>query len=217
MTKIALLLLLGASIVSADELNVNKQLNKDVEVKQKLLIKQQEKNRKIKQEITVLTETVNRITGIEKDKGQKQSMNKLLYFNPLDGSHKIDKFGSSNKSQFAKYENSTLLIENNDPKKKANVCGKWLKVPEGKKILFSVFIKAENVTGKQIKFGLMIDNSKGEHNWPSARIGVGTFDWYKVSFSTVVPFGVNRCLLFYGLESGTGKVYFKDIKVEIIE
>jgi hypothetical protein len=176
MTKITLMLLLGASIVSAGELDINKQVKKDVEVKPK-----------------------------------------LLYFNSLDGSQKVDKFGSSNKSEFARYENSTLLIENNDPQKKANVCGKWLKIPEGKKILFSVLVKAENVTSKQIKFGLMINDSKGKRKWPSARIGTGTFGWRKVSFSTVVPLGVNRCLLFYGLQSGTGKVYFKDIKVVIIE
>lgn len=217
MTKIAFLLLLGASIVSADELEVNKELAKNVEVKQKLLRKQREKNKKLKQKIAVLTETENRITTTKKDKVQKKSIRKLLYFNPLDGSRKIDKFGSSNKAAFAKYENSTLLIENNDPKSRKNICGKWLAVPEGKKISFSVLVKAENVNGAQIKFGLMINNSKGKQNWPSAKIGTGTFDWHKVSFSTEVPFGVDRCLLFYGLESGTGKVYFRDIKVEIIK
>ncbi len=218
MRKITILLLLGTSIVSANELDVNKQLKKDVKVKRNLLIEQQENNSRLKQKTAALTETADSIAGIKKGKVQ-QNIRKLFYSNPLDGSQKIDKTAASSRLPFARYVDSTLLIENNDPKAGRNYCSKWLKkLPEGKKIIFSIWVKAENVKTKNIKFGIMIGKGKDKgNNWPSARIGSGSFDWNKVSFSTVVPFGVKSCLLFYGLQGGTGKVYFKDLKVEIIE
>jgi hypothetical protein len=217
MLKIIIVLLFGISIVSANELDVNKQLKKVVKTKQEQLFRKQKKNRRAQKEIAVLTKTIDKINGIKTN--EKQTIKKILYFNPLDGSRKIEKYGSSSKLPFAKYVNSTLLIESCKPQtgKKRTVCGRWLKVPEGKTIVFSIWVKAENVTGTQIKFGLMISNGKGKYKWPAANVGAGSFDWYKVSFSTVIPFGAKRCLLMYGLEKGIGKVYFKDLKMEVID
>jgi len=98
---------------------------------------------------------------------------------------------------------------------KRSVVHRWLgdKVRPGSKYRFECMMKAEDVKGcEHIKFGGFVGVTGGSTQWPSSSVGAGTFDWRKVSFDYLVPAG-GRFTLLYGIESGYGKVWVKDVKV----
>lgn len=95
----------------------------------------------------------------------------------------------------------------------------WLSgMKVGAKYRCECLMAAEDVKGcKHIKFGAMVGVPGQTTQWPAASVGAGTFQWRKVSFDYVFPSGASFCLL-YGIESGTGKVTVKDVKVfEVVE
>ena len=98
---------------------------------------------------------------------------------------------------------------------KRSVVHRWLgdKVKPGSKYRFECMMKAEDVKGcENIKFGGFVGVTGGSTQWPSSPVGAGTFDWRKVSLDYLVPAG-GRLTLLYGIESGYGKVWVKDVKV----
>ena len=99
--------------------------------------------------------------------------------------------------------------------KDASACvHRWLTLSEGRRYRFFAGVRAEDVQGTNVKFGLMVPMpNNGPTQWPSASVGSGTFDWRDVSFDYDLPAGVTSVLLLYGLESGSGKVEFRDVTV----
>ncbi|MCX7048088.1 MAG: cellulase family glycosylhydrolase [Candidatus Sumerlaeota bacterium] len=80
-------------------------------------------------------------------------------------------------------------------------------------------VKAENVSQPPqpwngIKFMAPIDAPSGRQ-WPQAGVGVGSFDWKKVSFSVRVPPDATAMSLNLGLESVSGKVWFDDVRIVV--
>ena len=87
-------------------------------------------------------------------------------------------------------------------------------------VLFcSALIKADNVSEKPqpyngVKFMVPIVTPDGRE-WPAAKIGTGSFDWQKVSFTVRVPADATAMRLCLGLEAVTGKVWFDDVRIVV--
>ena len=84
---------------------------------------------------------------------------------------------------------------------------------------FSAMIKAENVSEKPqpyngVKFMAPIVAPDGRE-WPAAKIGTGSFDWQRFSFTVRVPADATRLTLCLGLEAVTGKVWFDDVRIVV--
>ena len=87
---------------------------------------------------------------------------------------------------------------------------------------FSAQIKAENISKPPAghlggKFGLMVSRNDGKTEWPAATIGGGSFDWKQVSFTADIPYGVRSVAIMLGLQGVTGRILFRDLKVEYAE
>ena len=100
----------------------------------------------------------------------------------------------------------------------------WLKTDDvaGAKVRFSAQIKAENISKPPAghlggKFGLMVSRNDGKTEWPAATIGGGSFDWKQVSFTADIPYGVRSVAIMLGLQGVTGRILFRDLKVEYAE
>ena len=84
-------------------------------------------------------------------------------------------------------------------------------------VQFSARVKAQDVSRKPkpyngVKFMAPIVTDQ-EKSWPAADMGVGTFDWQRVTFRTIVPDDAKQVSLVVGLEAVTGKAWFDDIRV----
>ncbi len=101
---------------------------------------------------------------------------------------------------------------------------RWLDLPEGETVLFSVMIRTENVTrnppgnhwfGAVWKAMVQID---GKNTWPGAPATVGTTPWHRVSFKVDVPLGKKvSARIGLGLDSATGTVYYRDLTVRLLK
>lgn len=114
----------------------------------------------------------------------------------------------------AAFETDSERLIEVPPGGKRNVVHRWIgeRVKPGSKYRFECLMKAEDVKGcEHVKFGGFVAVKGGKTQWPSASIGAGTFGWRRVSFDYLVPAGGNFCLV-YGIESGSGKVWVKDVK-----
>lgn len=96
---------------------------------------------------------------------------------------------------------------------KATCVHRWMTLDEGRRYRFTAEVRAEDVKGVNVKFGLMVPQRSGKTLWPSASVGTGSFDWRTVSFDFEIPSGAGNVLLLYGLEGGTGKVEFRNVTV----
>lgn len=96
---------------------------------------------------------------------------------------------------------------------KSKCVQRWMTLDEGRRYRFVAEAKAEDVEGTSVKFGLMVSLPSGKVLWPAASVGSGTFDWRQVSFDFEMPSGAASVLLLYGLESGSGRVEFRDVTV----
>jgi endoglucanase len=84
-------------------------------------------------------------------------------------------------------------------------------------VQFSARIKAENVSRKPrpfngVKFMAAIVTDQ-EKTWPAADLDVGSYDWRKVVFRTLIPDDARQINLVIGLEAVSGKAWFDDIHV----
>ncbi len=92
----------------------------------------------------------------------------------------------------------------------------------GEKIKVTALVKAEEIS-KPLKhyqggrLGLMITDSNGKRLWPAAQIGGGSFDWKEVSFTASVPVGIKGISVMLGLQGATGKILYRDLKIEVVE
>jgi hypothetical protein len=89
----------------------------------------------------------------------------------------------------------------------------WLKLAPGRTYRCEADVKCENLVGtRNLKFGAYAPVAGASPNWPSANVGAGTFDWTPVAFEYAVPHG-GGFMLSYGPGGGTGKVWFRNVKV----
>ncbi|NLG12857.1 MAG: hypothetical protein GX561_01475 [Lentisphaerae bacterium] len=98
---------------------------------------------------------------------------------------------------------------------------KWIELKPGATYEFNATIKAENVTGTKIKFGLMVPLNTGKTDWPDASVGDKTFDWSHATFTYKVPFTSKGTLLMCGIYAGkpdiVGETWFKNLTIHEIK
>ena len=90
---------------------------------------------------------------------------------------------------------------------------RWIKLDEGRHYRFRAEVRAEDVKGTVVKFGLMVPRPDGDTRWAVADIGAGTFDWRPVTFDYTMPVGSSSALFLYGLEAGSGTAGFRNVTV----
>ena len=216
---VAPFLLLGAD---NDELALNRQLKAEVARERKELQAAQEKNREAKRSIETLEQTIAAINGKPAAPAARPAA-RLLFANPFN--ENFTGFWRNPK------ESDAAIIDVGDEKALRITAAEGVKsaciqrafaVPEGCTLRLSVKIKAEKVlryaplghTGT--KFMLMVTKD-GKATWPDAPSQQGSFDWTEQSFQPDIPFGVKQVHLVLGLQGASGTVYFKDLKVEVLE
>ncbi len=89
----------------------------------------------------------------------------------------------------------------------------------GCRLMFTGMVRAENVSQKPqpwngVKFMAAIVAESGRQ-WPQAELGVGTFEWQRVSFPVYIPRDATEMTLYLGLEAVSGKAWFDDIQVKV--
>ena len=91
---------------------------------------------------------------------------------------------------------------------------RWVDVREGGLYRCKASVRAADVRGtRSVKFGAMLVCPDGAKKWPSAKLGVGSYDWTDVAFEFIVPAGCRKSMILYGLEGGEGTVEFKDVRI----
>lgn len=91
----------------------------------------------------------------------------------------------------------------------------------GMRLRCTVKAKGENISKPPVqwgggKFQLWVKTPEKSY-WPDAGIGGGTFDWRPLTFFYDVPFDATAITLFLGLEKVSGSIYFRDLRVEVVE
>lgn len=92
---------------------------------------------------------------------------------------------------------------------------------QGARVFISGNVKAENVSAKPhswngIKLMLVVTDGSGYSVYPQATIDVGTFTWVNKGFTITLSTSAQSAHFTLGLEGVTGKVWFDDIKIELI-
>lgn len=119
--------------------------------------------------------------------------------------------------------NALWIAVDPDETKKDRRVGFRLPVGElaGSKLRCTIQAKGENISKPPVhwaggKFQLWVKTPEKSY-WPDAGIGGGTFDWKTLTFFYDVPFDATGIVLFIGLESVSGTICFRDLKVEVVE
>lgn len=91
----------------------------------------------------------------------------------------------------------------------------------GTKLAVKASVKGDNVSKPLNSWNgvkLMI-HAKGAFGdiYPQASIPYGTFDWTATNFSTYIPADADTAKLVLGLEESSGKVYFDNLEIKVIE
>ncbi len=91
----------------------------------------------------------------------------------------------------------------------------------GKRVLCSVEAKGENIAAPKqpwngAKFLLAL-SSPGAQDWPQGKMKTGTFSWEKTSFPVNVAFDVDQAKLHLGFQDSYGKLYCRNLKVEVTD
>lgn len=199
----------------------NRQLKSELAGERKALEAAQEKNRADRNSITTLEQTIARVKGAVPVPAAAPAA-RLLFANSFQ--ENFNDFGRNpEKCDAAIVEvggGKALRLVSADGK---GAClQRGFAVPEGATLLLSVKMKAENVARLKplsftgTKFMLMVTKD-GKTVWPEVAPQQGSFDWTEQSFRQEIPFGVKNVVLVLGLQGATGTVYFKDLKVEVLE
>jgi hypothetical protein len=90
----------------------------------------------------------------------------------------------------------------------------------GTRVRGTVQVRAENVSQKPnswngIKFMLVVKTPAGTQ-YPQAELDTGSFDWRRAGVMTRIPADAQSVLLVAGLEKVTGKVWFDDLRISLI-
>jgi len=91
----------------------------------------------------------------------------------------------------------------------------------GKTVEFTATVKGENILEPKDawnggKFMLSIE-TPDKKDWPAAGIKKGSFDWETVKFKKQIPADAKSLVLTLGLQDSGGKIYFRDVKAEVVE
>ncbi len=225
MRKTLLLFLSAAAFLRLgagnDELAQNRQLKSELAGERKELQAAQEKNRAARSSIGTLEQTIAGIDGTAAAPAAQPAA-RLLFAYPFQ--ENFSGFGRNPKECDASIvdagDGKALRIASADGKQACLQRG--FAVPEGSTLRLSVKMKAEKVVRLKLlghtgtKFMLMVTKD-GKTVWPEAMPQQGSFDWTEQSFQQDIPFGVKNVVLVIGLQGATGAVYFKDLKVEVVE
>ncbi len=116
---------------------------------------------------------------------------------------------------------SALLME---AKERGNTTAGVKIAPEklaGKQVTVSAQIRGEDIsqpkeTWNGGKFQLNYKTADKEF-WPQANVPRGSYDWQAIEFVFKCPADVKSANLVMGLQDSTGKIYFRDVKIETEE
>jgi len=131
----------------------------------------------------------------------------------MEGARKFPPVERERQSEIRAFEAGVSKTVEKAAGDKSNCVHRWMTLDEGRRYRFRAEVRAEDVKGADIKFGLMVPRPSGSSDWPSASVGSGSFEWRLVSFDYLMPSGSSSVLLLYGLEGGSGKVEFRDVTV----
>lgn len=100
---------------------------------------------------------------------------------------------------------------------------RWLDVKKivGKKLTCSIKVKGDDISKPSIyylggKIQLIVYAATGAKYY-DANIGTGSFDWKEVSFTADIPFDAKSAAIALGMQGVTGKIYFRNLKISILE
>jgi len=119
-------------------------------------------------------------------------------------------------------DRTVLQIQNNDATK-AHTLVKFLSPAEfakvkGKKVNCTIMVKGDNIAGKGCaKFMLMVSLPNKKTDWPQANIGAAGKEWRLIEFSYDVPYAAESVAMIIGLESASGTIMYKDMKITVSE
>jgi len=136
-----------------------------------------------------------------------------------------ESFRNGNGAQLwgAKYEKQTdndfaLLLE---ARERGNTTSSIKIAPEkltGKQITVSAQVRGENISQPKETWNggkLQLNYKTADKEfWPQANIPRGSFDWQNIEFSFKSPADVKSANLVIGLQDSSGKIYFRDVKIE---
>ncbi|MDD3154415.1 MAG: hypothetical protein PHS41_06060 [Victivallaceae bacterium] len=211
------LLFFACLMLSADELTQVGKAQQDLAAAEKSLAAQKakaaDKNRTaetLEKTAQVTLNPSNRTAVVPPNKA------KVIYQNPLST---VNGFKPNKGTLFAIVDTPQGKALKIQSPPGAQSVSRSLRVPEGKRIRVSIWLKGENVVKADQNYfngtrlgGVLKEN--GKLLYPAAPASVGTFDWRKVSFETNVPFGSKDIWLTIGLAGATGTVWARDLVVE---
>jgi len=225
MKKILIYGLLGCLpiMVGAADPAEMRQAEKQLDAAADKLARQQTENRELEKQIQVIHNTQQYLLTGKKPAATPETGNAIAV-ETFDGSTPLTKFWSKVPA-WADYDNGALLINVTDSQAQTNTRIYFplpASVIAGKKLKVSVKFKAENITkppqhylGSQ--FYLSCNRGGGKDFGKGITNSFGSWDWNAASFEVDVPFGIADANIIMGMQGVTGKIWFKNLKVEIIE
>ncbi len=196
-------------------------------------------NKKLKQRIANLEKTILVLDNeLKKIENPDQAI--TLNFNAPETNKKVilekklanadEIFGKRKPADFVNFAEGAMIINATPERVESNklttvlirFSPEQLKAISGKKIEVSADVKVENISSPQKhwyggKLSTAAKNSNGKTIYKGAKIGSGSSDWKSVKFSHEVPYGTKSFYLNLGILKCTGTIYFKNLKVVIID
>lgn len=97
---------------------------------------------------------------------------------------------------------------------RVSVNQKATKIAAGKSYKLSMWVKTENVAGTGAYFRTQYYNSSKVGDGPASNKLLGTNDWTLQQVYMTIPSGVTKLVIEPFLETGTGKAWFDDVRLE---
>lgn len=216
--------MIGIVLSGADLFDENRALKTGLAEQQKQLQPLHMKNQQMEIQIAAL-DTTNQLVSGEIKTPPKEVKKKETVIWDFKMESREEYYGNNGYPKFAENvkDGSISVLRIVGEEKKSNCLIKYFSTADfekikGRKITCMIMVKGENIEGKgAVKFMLMVGLPDKKTDWPDAQIGQGSFDWRSVSFSYDVPIDAKGIAMMIGLQGPTGTVYFKDLKVEVLE
>jgi len=217
---------LFASTNKASELELNQQLEEQLRELEGEYRKSEEDINILKQKVENLKYTVAYVnTGMKPEPPQKRLT--PIYSEAFNGTTPLWNFyrNTTQKCQYIKFSDiDALEFCNEEENESAWIIARTLSLEnlKGKTLVFAIKVKGENISPRPRHYmGIKFEPHYAQKIdlTHSAHIGVGTFDWTTVNFSFNVPEKVTteKFPILLGLSHVTGKVWFRDLQVSILE
>ena len=144
-----------------------------------------------------------------------------LFRADFEGRHALDAWsGDAGRLEPGYRRTTSLLVEQVEPGGHAS---RRIELPAeqiaGKLVTLSAAVRAEGVAKPPkpwngIKVMLVLETEHGRQH-PQLPLGIGTFDWMRVSRTMRIPGAVRKATLVLGLEATSGKAWFDDIELRV--